>query len=116
MPLFDKKDKSRYATFTRRSVGLGGGMALVFAVLAGRLYQLQIENGEPAFRSIMDGTREVFSKARIDYSETANTFFAPPIANGPSFSRPIFRILNAMICPRPISPSTFSAGTRTLSK
>jgi penicillin-binding protein 2 len=46
MPLFDKKDKSRYATFTRRSVGLGGGMTLVFAVLAGRLYQLQIRDGE----------------------------------------------------------------------
>jgi penicillin-binding protein 2 len=46
MPLFDKKDKSRYATFTRRSVGLGGGMTLVFAILAGRLYQLQIRNGE----------------------------------------------------------------------
>ena len=27
MPLFDKKDKSRYATFTRRSLGMGGGMA-----------------------------------------------------------------------------------------
>ena len=38
MPLFDKKDKSRYATFTRRSVGLGAGMGAVFAVLAGRLY------------------------------------------------------------------------------
>ena len=46
MPLFDKKDKSRYATFTRRSVGLGGGMAAVFAVLGGRLYQLQIKNGD----------------------------------------------------------------------
>src|SRR6201996_141210 len=46
MPLFDKKDKSRYATFTRRSVGLGAGMTLVFAVLAGRLYQLQIEDGD----------------------------------------------------------------------
>jgi penicillin-binding protein 2 len=46
MPLFDKKDKSRYATFTRRSVGVGGGMTLVFAVLAGRLYQLQIRDGE----------------------------------------------------------------------
>jgi penicillin-binding protein 2 len=45
MPLFDKKDKSRYATFTRRSVGLGGGMTAVFAVLAGRLYQLQIRDG-----------------------------------------------------------------------
>ncbi|HEY4276372.1 MAG TPA: penicillin-binding protein 2, partial [Rhizomicrobium sp.] len=46
MPLFDKKDKSRYATFTRRSLGLGGGMSLVFAVLAGRLYQLQIRDGD----------------------------------------------------------------------
>ena len=46
MPVFDKKDKSRYATFTRRSVGLGGGMTLVFAILAGRLYQLQIRDGE----------------------------------------------------------------------
>lgn len=46
MPLFDKKDKSRYATFTRRSVGMGGGMAVVFAVLAGRLYQLQIRDGK----------------------------------------------------------------------
>ena len=34
MPLFDKKDKSRYATFTRRTIGMGGGMATVFAVLA----------------------------------------------------------------------------------
>ena len=46
MPVFDKKDKSRYDTFTRRSVGMGGGISLVFAVLAGRLYQLQIRNGE----------------------------------------------------------------------
>src|SRR5579864_2475329 len=46
MPLFDKKDKSRYATFTRRSVGMGGSMAAVFAVLGGRLYQLQIRDGD----------------------------------------------------------------------
>ena len=46
MPLFDKKDKSRYTTFTRRSLGLGGGMTLVFAILSGRLYQLQIRDGE----------------------------------------------------------------------
>jgi penicillin-binding protein 2 len=46
MPLFDKKDKSRYATFTRRTVGMGAGMTAVFAVLAGRLYQLQILNGD----------------------------------------------------------------------
>src|SRR5471032_179541 len=46
MPVFDKKDKSRYTTFTRRSLGMGGGMSLVFAVLAGQLYKLQILDGE----------------------------------------------------------------------
>ena len=46
MPLFDKKDKSRYDTFTRRAVGVGGAMAAVFAVLGGRLYQLQIKDGD----------------------------------------------------------------------
>jgi penicillin-binding protein 2 len=46
MPIFDKKDKSRYTTFTRRSLGLAGGMSAVFAVLAGRLYELQIRDGE----------------------------------------------------------------------
>lgn len=46
MPLFDKKDKSRYATFTRRSLGMGAGMTAIFAILSGRLYQLQIEDGD----------------------------------------------------------------------
>ena len=46
MPLFDKKDKSRYTTFTRRTIGMGGGMTAVFALLAGRLYQLQIRDGD----------------------------------------------------------------------
>lgn len=46
MPLFDQKDKSRYATFTRRSLGMGGGMAVVFAILGGRLWQLQVRDGE----------------------------------------------------------------------
>lgn len=46
MALFDRKDKSRYATFSRRSLIVGGGMGGVFAVLAGRLYQLQIIEGK----------------------------------------------------------------------
>ncbi|MDE3114692.1 MAG: penicillin-binding protein 2 [Pseudomonadota bacterium] len=47
MPLFDRKDKSRYATFTRRTLMVSGAMGAVFATLAGRLYQLQvIEGGE----------------------------------------------------------------------
>jgi len=45
MPLFDRKDKSRYASFTRRTLLLSGGMTAVFGLLAGRLYKLQIING-----------------------------------------------------------------------
>jgi len=46
MPLFDRKDKSRYATFSRRTLMMTGGMTAVFAVLAGRLYKLQILDGD----------------------------------------------------------------------
>jgi penicillin-binding protein 2 len=46
MPSFDAKDKSRYATFTRRSLLVAGGMTAIFGVLAGRLYQLQVVDGE----------------------------------------------------------------------
>ena len=45
MPLFDRKDKSRYATFTRRTLMLSGGMGGILAVLGGRFYQLQILKG-----------------------------------------------------------------------
>lgn len=45
MSFFDAKDKSRYATFSRRTAIVAGGMASVFALLAGRLYQLQIVDG-----------------------------------------------------------------------
>ncbi len=56
MPLFDKKDKSRYAVFTRRTLGVGAGMTAVFAVLAGRLYQLQIREGEQ-YKTAAEGNR-----------------------------------------------------------
>ncbi len=45
MPLFDRKDKSRYASFTRRTLMLSGAMGGIFTVLGVRLYQLQILNG-----------------------------------------------------------------------
>ena len=45
MSIFDASDKSRYATFSRRTLILSGGMASIFALLAGRLYQLQIVDG-----------------------------------------------------------------------
>src|SRR6201999_369185 len=40
------KQKSRYAAFTRRTLLLSGGMTAIFGVLAGRLYQLQIVDGD----------------------------------------------------------------------
>ncbi len=43
---------------------------------------LQIEHGEPAFRSITEGTREVFKQAGIDLSETANTYACFGMAGG----------------------------------
>ena len=46
MPLFDRKDKSRYATFTRRTLIMGGAVSAVMLTLGGRLYQLQILEGD----------------------------------------------------------------------
>jgi len=43
---------------------------------------LQIDNGEPAFRSISEGTREVFHKAGIDFAETKNTYACFGMAGG----------------------------------
>ena len=43
---FEGKHKSRYAGFSRRTLLLSGGMSAIFGVLAARLYQLQIVNGE----------------------------------------------------------------------
>ncbi|HEX3429519.1 MAG TPA: penicillin-binding protein 2 [Rhizomicrobium sp.] len=46
MPLFDRKDKSRYAAFTRRTLMTGGAIGAVLGVLGVRLYQLQILEGD----------------------------------------------------------------------
>ncbi|HEY2444134.1 MAG TPA: penicillin-binding protein 2 [Rhizomicrobium sp.] len=46
MPLFDGKDKSRYATFTRRTLMAGGAVGSVLGALGVRLYQLQILEGD----------------------------------------------------------------------
>lgn len=46
MALFDLKDKSRYASFTRRNIITCGTVGTVFLVLSGRLYQLQVLNGD----------------------------------------------------------------------
>lgn len=49
---------------------------------AGGRSNLQIEAGEPAFRSITEGTKEVFSKAGIDIAEAANTYACFGMAGG----------------------------------
>src|ERR1700761_7107128 len=46
MPLFDRKDKSRYAAFSRRTLMMGGMVSAVMLTLGGRLYQLQILEGD----------------------------------------------------------------------
>jgi len=49
---------------------------------AGGRSNLQIEAGEPAFRSITEGTKEVFQKAGIDIAEAANTYACFGMAGG----------------------------------
>jgi len=46
MRMFENKDKSRYGTFSRRAVIVSGGMTAIFGILAGRLYHLQIMQGD----------------------------------------------------------------------
>lgn len=43
---------------------------------------LQIEDGDPAFRSIIEGARQAFAKAGIDFSEAANTYGCFGMAGG----------------------------------
>ena len=55
---------------------------LTLADATGGRSNLQIDAGEPAYRSITEGTREVFAKAGIDYAETANTYACFGMAGG----------------------------------
>lgn len=43
---------------------------------------LQIDGGEPAYKAILEGTRDVFKAAGIDYAETANTYACFGMAGG----------------------------------
>jgi glucosamine kinase len=49
---------------------------------AGGRSNLQIEGGEPAYQSIMEGTRQAFEMAGIDYAQTANTYACFGMAGG----------------------------------
>jgi glucosamine kinase len=43
---------------------------------------LQIDDGDPAYKAISDGTRDVFKAAGLDYAETANTYACFGMAGG----------------------------------
>ena len=43
---------------------------------------LQIDAGDPAFKAISDGTRDVFAAAGVDFAETANTYACFGMAGG----------------------------------
>lgn len=43
---------------------------------------LQIDGGEPAYKAILDGTRDAFKAAGLDYAETANTHACFGMAGG----------------------------------
>lgn len=45
---------------------------------------LQIEDGEPGYQAIMDGARDCFRDAGIDWSETRNTYACAGMAGGRS--------------------------------
>jgi len=55
---------------------------VTLADAAGGRSNLQIDNGDPAWHSVTEGTREVFAKAGIDYAETANTYACFGMAGG----------------------------------
>lgn len=50
MSSFDSKEKQRHANFTRRSLMLSGGITAIFGLMAGRLYQLQVIDGDEYFQ------------------------------------------------------------------
>lgn len=55
---------------------------VTLADASGGRSNLQIDNGDPAWHSITQGTREVFSKAGIDFAETANAYACFGMAGG----------------------------------
>ena len=58
---------------TNCRVRLADANLATLAEARGGRSNLQLEGGDPAYRSITEGTREVFAMAGIDFSETAHT-------------------------------------------
>ncbi|MHB1104136.1 MAG: glucosamine kinase nucleotide-binding domain-containing protein [Devosia sp.] len=55
---------------------------VTLAEATGGRSNLQIDNGDPAWHSITQGTREVFAKAGIDFAQTRNTYACFGMAGG----------------------------------
>jgi glucosamine kinase len=55
---------------------------VTLADAAGGRSNLQIEDGQAAYRSISEGTKEVFAKAHIDYRATSSTYACFGMAGG----------------------------------
>ena len=55
---------------------------VTLADAAGGRSNLQIDNGDPAWHSVTEGTREVFAKAGVDFAETRNTYACFGMAGG----------------------------------
>lgn len=92
-PPFDLAENPELPRVTRYYLGVDGGgtncrvrladeqLNTLAEVKNGRS-NLQIDEGEPAYRAIIDGTRDVFKAAGIDYAETANTHACFGMAGG----------------------------------
>lgn len=85
--------KSRAASVAKYYLGVDGGgtncrirlaneRLETLADATGGRSNLQIEGGEPAYRSITEGTKAVFAKAGIDLAEAANTAACFGMAGG----------------------------------
>jgi len=58
---------------TNCRIRLADANLVTLAEARGGRSNLQLEGGDPAYRSITEGTREVFARAGLDFAETAHT-------------------------------------------
>lgn len=86
-------DVSEAAQVPRFYIGVDGGgtncrirladeQLSTLAEAGGGRSNLQIEGGDPAYHSVMEGTREVFATAGIDFNETKYTYACFGMAGG----------------------------------
>jgi len=57
---------------------------------------LQIDNGEPAFRSIAEGTREVFAKAGMDFADALHLASSERGCTFATFDRKLVKVASSI--------------------